>query len=103
MEKTMIKLNGRKLAKDDKEMIDSLFHSDGTCVGYYRVNKKTISILDHQKNKVGVINQHGCLCSARKVEKGYWYSFCTIDIIGEYESYIQSCEEPRKLLKELCK
>ena len=84
----MITLNNKKLARNDEEFIDSLFKAGGTCVGYYRPNKVSITILDHNKVKVGVINKHGVLCKATKQSTGkYWYSFGDIDIIGKGASY----------------
>ena len=77
----MIELNGKKLALNDDEFTNSLFTPGGTCVGYYKVNKRSISILDMNKNKVGVINARGVLGAATKVDGGYWYSYADIDII----------------------
>ena len=92
----MIELNGKKLALNDKEF-------SGSCVGYYKVNKRSISILDANKQKVGVINARGVLGSATKVDGGYWYSYADIDIIGRYESYMKSVEEPTNIIKQLIK
>ena len=80
----MLILNNKKLARNDKEFINSLFHTGGSCSGYYKVNKKSISILDMQKNKVGVII-NGVIGKATKLDNGkYWYSYGDIDILGEY-------------------
>lgn len=96
----MITLNGKKFAKNDEEFTNSLFERGGTCVGFYRVNKRSISLLDTNKNKIGVINRHGVLGSARKLDIGkYWYSYATIDIIGEYSSYMQEREEVSEIMK----
>ena len=97
----MIELNGKKLALNDKEFTESLFIPGGSCVGYYKVNKRSISILDANKQKVGVINARGVLGSATKVDGGYWYSYADIDIIGRYESYMKSVEEPTNIIKQL--
>jgi len=97
----MIKLNGKKLALNDAELSTSLFSKGGTCVGYYKVNKASVSILDQHRKKVGVINRHGVLLSATKVEKSYWYSYQDIKIIGAYESYMQSVNEPMNIIKSL--
>ena len=97
----MIELNGKKLALNDSEFTGSLFDKGGTCVGYYKINKASISILDMQKNKVGVINKHGVLGSATKVDNGYWYSEADIKRIGEYGSYIQKVEDFTSLPVEL--
>lgn len=79
----MITLNDKKLARNEEEFINSLFETGGTCVGYYKPNKLSITILDHKKNKVGVINKFGVLCKATKQDKGYWYSYGDITIIGK--------------------
>jgi len=95
----MLKLNNKKFAESDKEFMGSLFHKDGTCVGYYKVNKKSISIMDMQKNKVGVICNN-VLGKASKQEDGkYWYSYGDIGIIGGYDSYIDQCEDIKKALE----
>jgi hypothetical protein len=98
--KTMVKLNGKKFAESEKEFTNSLFEPDGTCVGYARRNKNSVTLLDHNKNKVGVINKHGVLCCATKLDDGrWWYSYADIDLIGPYESYLQQCEECHALVK----
>ncbi len=92
----MMILNGKKLAENEKEFTDSLFEPGGTCVGYAKKNAKSVSILDHNRNKVGCINRHGVLCCATKQDSGgYWYSYADIDILGRYESYMQEHEEIR--------
>ena len=95
----MITLNGKKFAKDENEMQDSLFHKGGTCVGYYRVNKRSITIMDHQKKKVGVISNN-VLGSTRKVEGGYWHTYATPDIVGEYPSYTEEVEEIKSITRK---
>ena len=115
----MLVLNGKKLAETENEFIGSLFESGGTCVGYVKYNKCSVTILNHQKKKVGVINRHGVLCKATKlseihkdkrrfrqsifesVSKGYWYSYGDIDIIGHYESYMQYVNEMQGVLDSL--
>ena len=86
----MIILNGKKFAQNDNEFTDSLFNKGGTCVGYYRKYKKSISLLDHNKEKVGIINSDYVLAKATKQDDGrYWYSFANPSIVGEYDSYIE--------------
>ena len=89
----MITLNGKQFARNDSEFTDSLFTSGGTCAGYYKPNKRSISLLDMQKNKVGVITNRGVLACATKRDNGYWYSYGDIDLIGRYESYMQQVDE----------
>jgi len=98
----MIILNNKKFASNEEEFINSLFEKEGTCVGYYKKNKSSITLQDHNKQKIGVINKHGVLCAASLLESGkWWYSFMTIKLIGEYKSYMQSVEEPTALIKNL--
>lgn len=81
----MIILNKKKFAKNDDEFVGSLFDGVSTCVGYYRVNKKSISLLDMKKNKIGVICNN-VLASARKLENGrFFYSYMNPKIVGDYD------------------
>lgn len=98
----MIILNNKKFAENENEFIDSLFEKGGSCVGYAKKNKSSITIQDHNKNKIGVINKHGCLLNASKLKCGkWWYNFATIKLIGDYKSYMQSVEEPTALIRSL--
>lgn len=94
----MLIINNKKFAKNNSEFINSLFNPGGTCVGFYKVNKKSIVLMDHQNNRIGVINRHGVLCHARKLDNGkYWHTHATIDIIGEFPSYSKRCEELQEI------
>ncbi len=96
----MINLNGKRFAKNDNEFTDTLFDNGNTATGFYKVNKNTITIQNMQKEKIGVINEHGLLCKASKLDNGkWWYSFATIDEIGEYDSFNQSVNEPKAILE----
>ena len=96
----MITLNNKKLAKNDKEFIDSLFHKDGTCVGYYKPLKNKVKIFNMQKELVGVITKNRVLAKASKQDNGkYWYSYGDIGIIGGYDSYIDQYEDIKKALE----
>ena len=89
----MIILNGKAFAKNNNEFIDSLFTTGGTCTGYYRVNKRTITIMDQQKTKIAVISNN-VLGKATKLDNGkWWYSYSDIDLIGKYNSYMMQCNE----------
>jgi len=41
----MINLNGKQFAKNDNEMIDSLFTGGNTCTGFYKVNKTSTTLM----------------------------------------------------------
>ena len=95
----MITLNGKQFAKNDDEFTNSLFKRGGTCVGFYKAYKRSITLFDMQKNKIGVINRHGVLASATKQNDGnYWYSYANPSIIGEYD-YKQQREEVEAIME----
>lgn len=97
----MININGKQFAKNDSEMIDTLFNGNATAIGFYKVGKNQINLMNHQKERIGVINRHGVLCKATKVDGGYWYSLATIDEIGKFESYTKGVNELNKIKGEL--
>tara|TARA_R110000764_G_scaffold40882_10_gene91502 strand:+ start:380 stop:676 length:297 start_codon:yes stop_codon:yes gene_type:complete len=96
----MIKLNGQQFALNNKEFINSLFNTGSTCVGYYKPLKNQIKLMDMQKVKVGVITKHKVLALATKRPEGWWYSYGTIDLIGEYD-YGQQTRDIEQALKHL--
>ncbi len=97
----MIILNDKKFALNDNEFINSLFQTGGTCTGYYKVNKRSIMLLNIQREKIGIINKHGVLCCAT-IQKDdiWWYSYTTINEIGEYNSYMTQCNEIESILQK---
>ena len=57
----MLTINDKKYAEHDREFTDSLFHKDGTCVGFYKINEVGVHIYDHQQNLFAFLvcrNQH---------------------------------------------
>jgi len=105
----MITLNGRKFAANDKEFISSLFETGGTCVGYYKRNKCSVVLSDHNHKRIGIINKYGVLACATELseitkdakDKGkYWYSYADIDIIGKYESYMNYIHEMESIINK---
>jgi len=96
----VIELNGKKFAANENEFTASLFEGSGTCVGFYRVNKRTISLLNPQKEKVGVITCHRVLAKATKRDEGgFWHSYGDIKEVGKYESYLQETQEIQSVLQ----
>jgi hypothetical protein len=90
----MITLNGKKFALNEKEMVNSLFQPGGTCVGFYKVNKRSVTIQDHNHNKVGMVTIHRVLVKATKHDGDrYWYSYGDIDIIGKFDTYSNECRD----------
>ena len=91
----MIELNGSKFAANKKEL-----EANPDSVGFYRVNQRTVTIQNLQREKVGVITSRGVLASATKMDCGrWWYSYATIGVVGEYDSYTQEQNEVRGVLK----
>lgn len=45
----MLIFNGKKYAKNDAEFMESLFHRDSTCNGYYKRLKRGIQIFNMQR------------------------------------------------------
>ncbi len=79
----MIKLNGLKFAETESEFTESLF-SDQTCVGFAKRSKRKVLLSDHQNKLIGVVNTHGVIGSARKLDNGkVWYSYGTPKLLGD--------------------
>ena len=97
----MITLNGKKFARDEEEFTNSLFEKGGTCSGYYRVYKKSVALLDHNKNKIGVVTLSKVLALATRQDNGkYWYSYGDIDLIGKFPSYSEKCRQVENIVHE---
>ena len=93
----MIELNGKKFAENEKEFTNSLFVGGSTCVGYAKRLKRQIQLMDHQKNKIGVINRYGVLATATRQKDGKWrYSYGNPALIGNY-----SLKQQRKEIENL--
>jgi len=93
----MITLNNKKFYESNDEYLESLFVAGGTPVGYAVRNKRSIKLYNNDsKSKVliGCVNRYGVLCRADINEEGKpWYSYGTIDCIGEYKSHMEYREE----------
>lgn len=86
----MIILNKIKFAESEKEMVDSIFHSDGTCCGYAKRLKHKIKLFNLQKELIAVINQHGVLLKAKLLEDGkVWYGYADVPMLGDYDQSLQ--------------
>jgi hypothetical protein len=89
----MLILNGRKFARNDAEFTGSLFDPSGTCVGFYKPHKRQITLHNMQGEKIGCITSRGVLAAATKQSDGhYWYSYATIQEVGEFPSYMAQRE-----------
>jgi len=100
----MIILNNTKFVKNNSKLVDTLFQEGGTAKGYYKAFKAKVELFDLQNNLIGVITKHKVLARASKMKdkNAYWYDYGTIPLIGEYKSYLKSCEEIEKALKTCC-
>ena len=96
----MITLNGKKFAESESEFLESLFDSGGTCTGYAKRNKRSVTLKNMKGKKIGVINCHGVLCAARQLDNGkWWYSHADIPEVGRYESYMKQVNECEQALR----
>jgi hypothetical protein len=95
LRKNMIELNGKKFIANRDEL-----KANPDSVGFYRVNRRTVSIQDLDRKKVGVITSRRVLACATQHNDGrWWYSHATIELIGEYESYRKENKEILAVLK----
>lgn len=102
----MITFNNERWARNDKEMLDTLFDGKGTAVGFYQPKKTAVYLLNLQKERIGCINAYGVLCVATKQEDGrYWYSLAPFDkgykkspYIYQKDGYMAHTEKMREIL-----
>lgn len=95
----MIELNGKRFARDEAEMVESLFHAGGTCSGTYTRAGGEVRLFNPQGELIGVINRHGVLCCATRLDDGrIWFNLATIRLIGAWDSYSRQVEECRAVL-----
>ena len=88
----MLTLNNTHFAATEQDFTNSLFNSKGTASGYYRAYKNVITLLDHNKVKVGIISKHGVLALATQpasLKGKWWYSYGDIPLLGTIESHEQ--------------
>ena len=95
-----IQLNGKTFTRSAGAMVDTLFESNGTASGFYRVSNGAVLIYDHQSNPIAVINRAGVFGCATRLENGrIWYSYATPRIIGEFSSYLDGLEQVKRAHK----
>ena len=104
----MIIFNGNKFAKNDKELTDSLFDSNGTCIGFYKKTKRGIQLMNMQKELMAFIVDNGYgerfVVSARRIKNKIHYMYSTSSIEDKYLGldkigYRQQIEECEKIFK----
>lgn len=97
----MILLNNRKFAATEKEFINSLFESGGTCSGFYKPMKNRIRLFNPQKVEIGSVTCYGILAKCSILKDGKkWYSYGTVEEVGEFKSIIEESKQINSLLKE---
>lgn len=95
----MININGKKFAETEKEMLESLFEANGTCVGYARRYDRRIKLYNIQKKLIGIITKFGVIAKATRIdneEHKYWYNHAEIKEIGEI-----GCNATRRTIESL--
>ena len=74
----MINLNGFKFAENEKEIVDSLFQTDGTVSGQIKRNRRSIYFYDLQGDIFAFMNCHGVTGTASKMANGKnWFQYGT--------------------------
>ena len=79
----MIELAGKKYARNNAELVDTLFQGPVTATGFYRPLKNGVLLMDHQKKPfaAAVRDMHSSACffvNASRLENGRtWYNFGT--------------------------
>jgi hypothetical protein len=97
----MITLNGKKFARNNREFAESLFSPGGTCVGYYKVLKRAVILMDMRGERIGCVNWDGVLASATRGYDGrYRYCYRNPDLIGEFPRYLDKVEACQAIVKE---
>jgi len=91
-----ITINKKMLARNKKAF------EKGGCVGYFRVYKDFIALMDSNRNRVGVINKEGVIGAATRTKQGrYWYSYADVSLIGKFESYSEKVTQCKALVNSL--
>jgi len=97
----MINLYGKSYAKDNRELVSSLFNSGGTANGVYKKTNKGIFLHHHSGDRSVFIRADGLgPVSCHKVEGRWRYmNSCTIadaEWINKPASYADSCNQARE-------
>lgn len=92
----MLHLFGRKYAKNNREVIETLFSPGGTANGTYRPAPSGIHLYDLQGTLRAFLRGDGLIVSAVKDGRRirYLYALTSVDSawIGAPESYMARCE-----------
>lgn len=84
----MLRINGKKYAKNNREALLTLFESDGTFSGFYRVTKNSVMFYDMQHNLFAAVvcNKSGFrgIVNAGKASNGrVFYQYGASDYVNE--------------------
>lgn len=98
----MIVINNVKFAKNDKEVVDTLFEGRVTASGTYKVYKKRVALYDLQGKHIANVTKKGGLIKVSYMEDGRkWYNYGDIDLIGNDDgSFWRDIDKVKELLKE---
>lgn len=100
----MITFSNKTYAKNDKEMVNSLFTPGGTCAGFYKKLKNGFLILDLQKNPFAFIvsnkKQGYFVVNATKTKEGkLFYNYSTSE---EVERILGIDNKPYSFVAKEC-
>lgn len=98
---SVITLNGIKIGKGKKSIVDSLFSVGGTRNFYYRAFKRHIAIYNFKDEKVFFINDDGLFGQCSKQHGSYWYMHCINSVLihDNYTTHKEECQEALKIAK----
>lgn len=97
----MLIFNGLKFAKNDAEMVNSLFAGGNTCAGFYKQIKSGFQLLNLQKELFAFVSPgKGLVVSAARCANGkprYLFSTCSLDekylnLPESYTATIDACK-----------
>lgn len=100
----MIELYGKTYAKNDSELVESLFTPGGTCNGLYKKTARGIFLYSMQGELRAFVRRDGLgPVTATKTERSgrvrYMFATSTADDswLGTPDSYREACEQARNL------
>lgn len=101
----MLLFNGLKFAKNENEMIDSLFNAGGTCAGFYKKLKNGFQLFNLQKELFAfVFPARGLVVSAYMYEgRAHYMHGCNslaekyLNLPDSYMAKCQACEQAKEL------
>jgi hypothetical protein len=106
----MIKFNGKKYAKNEKEFTDSLFSGGSTCNGFYKKYKRKIMLYNIQNELIACIVNNGYserfIVSASVQNGKPWFMYALCDDTSKYlglqdHGYREQHDEVNKTIKEV--